>query len=613
MSFGYTGSMLRFDLTNNTFNTEIIAPEVLTKWIGGTGLGVKYVYDEVGPSINWDDPENRFVVATGPLAGTSVTGSGNFSVVTKGPMTGGISATQANGYFAAFLKFCGYDALIIEGQSSEWVYIYIDEDKVEIRPAAHLVGLDTVQTQDVLHQEFKLSPTQLSVFCIGPAGENLVKFACLVGDYGHVAAHNGVGAVLGAKKIKAIAVRRGKKKVKVFNPEALRETATKMNNAAKKTPAGKMCYEGGTNTAHPIMHNIGGLPVKNLTTNIFPEHQDFSSQALRTNFEYKKKPCWGCDWNHCGRIKIKSGPFEGFETEEPEYEAMVAFGSLIGLTDPASSMVLADLADRLGMDVNETGWLVAWVMECYEKGYLKDNNLNGLKMTWGNFQSVKLLLEKISRRQGFGSLLAEGVKRAAKEIGGPALECAVYTEKGNTPRSHDHRALWTEFLDTCVSNTGTIECVGGGIDVSQHKLEPISDPFSWEQIAKQNAHLNGRRVYEDSLGVCRLTATEDINLTVSALKEATGIDFTPESVLKAGKRIVNLMRVFNLKNGLTAEHDWPSPRYASTPVDGPALGRSVGMIFAPMKERYYELMGWDKKTGQPLPETLRALDLADVI
>jgi aldehyde:ferredoxin oxidoreductase len=613
MFFGYRGSMLHIDLNKKQINKEVLDHEVLREWLGGTGLGVKFVYEKVDSSTAWDDPDNCFVLASGPLGGTAVKGCGNYCVVTKGPMTGGMATTQAGGYLGAFLKFCGYDGLLIEGSSPEWVYLYIDDDKVEIRPASHLLGLDTVQTQETLHRELSMSPRQLSICCIGPAGENLVRFACLVGDYGHVAAHNGVGAVLGSKKVKAIAVKRGKKKVEVFDKDALRDLATQMNDAAKSSPSGSDCFNWGTNAGHIPLHATGALPVKNLTTSIFPEHVDFSGKALRAKFEYKKRPCWGCNWNHCGVIKITSGPFQGFETEEPEYEAMAAMGPLIGITDPAKSLVLADYVDRLGMDVNETGWLMGWVMECFEKGYMTAEAIDGLEMKWGSFENTKQLLKKVAHREGVGAFLAEGVMRAAKEIGGQALECAVFTEKGNSPRGHDHRAVWTEYLDTCVSSTGTIETTGGSINVTQHNREPLSDPFSWEQVAEQNAALSGRRVFTDCLGVCRICAAEDINLTVLALKAATGDDFTVEKAMWIGKRIVNLMRVFNIQNGITAEKDKPSPRYASVVVDGPAQGRSIGKVFQQMKERYYELMGWEKKTGKPLPETLEKYGLSEIV
>ena len=612
--FGFIGSLLRFDLTKNLVTTETLSNEFLKEWIGGTGLGVKYIYDEVNPSITWDDPENRFVLASGPLGGTSIKGSGTYSIVTKGPMTGGLATTQACGYLGAFLRFCGYQGLIIQGCAEDWVYLYIDNDKAEIKSASHLVGLDTVQTQDAILREYGLKPTQLSVCCIGPAGENLVRFACVVGDYGHVAAHNGVGAVLGSKKVKAIAVRRGKNAVKLYDKGLLREISTQINNAALNNPAGKDTSQWGTNAIHSMLHKLGALPIKNLTTSIFPEHASYDSNNVREKkYEYKKRPCWACNWSHCGFIKIKSGPFKGFKAEEPEYEGMASMGPLIGISDPTLSIVLADWVDRLGMDVNETGWLVAWVMECFEKGYITSEELDGLEMNWGSFYNTKLLLQNVAQRQGLGSVLAEGVMRAAKTIGGPALECAVFTEKGNTPRSHDHRAMWIEYLDTCVSNTGTIETSGGGINAKQHGLEQVSNPFDWEQIARNNAALSGRRVFEDSLGICRLCACEDINLTVKALNAATGEAFTLESVMRIGKRVINLMRIYNNKAGITSELDKPSPRYASAPADGPVAGISVGKVFNQMKELYYELMGWDKKTGVPLPETLEGLGLTDVI
>ncbi|MDY6825570.1 MAG: aldehyde ferredoxin oxidoreductase C-terminal domain-containing protein [Bacillota bacterium] len=613
MLSGYTGNLLCFDLDTKTFIKEELPHELLKKWLGGTGLGVKYMYEEVPPDTSWDDPANILVIATGPLAGTAVKGSGTYSVVTKGPMTGGLASSQANGFMGAFLKFCGYQGLIVQGQASEWVYLYIDEDKVEIKSAEHLVGLDTIQTQEALQKEYNSKPTRISISCIGPAAENQVKFSCLVGDHGHVAAHNGIGTVLGSKKVKAIVVKRGSKGVAVSNKDKLREIAGKIHDATLNTPAGLDTSKWGTNVAHPILHKMGGLPVKNLTTSIFPDFVKYDGEALRNQFAYKKRPCWGCNWDHCGTLTVKSGPFAGFTTEEPEYEAMAAMGPLIGINDPTLSLMLADHIDRLGMDCNETGWMVAWIMECYEKGYLTADDLDGLEMNWGNFENTKKFIWKMAHREGFCDRLSGGVKKAAEAMGSPAYECAVFTGKANTPRSHDHRAIWNEYLDTCVSNTGTIETTGGGINVKQHGLEPISDPFSWEQVARQNAVLSGRRVMEDSLGICRLPAAEDIFLTAEALTAATGDPFTAEELMTIGKRIVNLMRLYNYHTGLTADKDKPSPRYSSSPVDGPAAGQNVAEAFRKMKDRYYELMGWDKETGKPLPETLKKLGLSELI
>ena len=579
-------------------------------WVGGIGFGIHYLFKEVPPKAGWDDPDNRVIIASGPLGGTRVEGSGTFAVCTKGAMTGGAASSQANGFLGAYLKFCGYDGLIIQGAAHEWVYLYIDDKGVSLRSAEHLLGADTRDLQEILRKE--LGTDRVSIFGIGPAGEHRVRFSALVGDYGHVAAHNGVGAVLGSKKLKAIVAIRGKRTVPIHDNNQVAEISKALAEAAKEAGLGPSIYAWGTNDGFLALPKMGVLPVKNLTTSIFPESDKFSGQYLRSHFEVKRETCWACGWAHCRRFKINEGPYAGFEGEEPEYEGTAAMGPVIGQTDPAATVFLANLVDRMGMDVNESGWVTGWVMECYEKGYLKKEDLDGLEMTWGNALATRSLLEKIANRQGVGNILAEGVKRASEKIGGEASNCAVYTLKGNTPRGHDHRALWTEFFDTCLSNTGTIESTGGALRAQQHGLEPISNPFDWEQVINQNAKTNGRRIFEDSLGICRFP-NEDINMMVSCVNAATGWKLTLDEAMIIGKRMVNLMHVFNHRCGMTKEMDAPSARYGSSPVDGPAQGISTKEIWERVTKRYYELMGWDPETGYPLPTTLKSLGLDDLI
>lgn len=607
---GYAGKILRVNLTNKRVTEEPLGPEVAETWVGGTGLGAKILYDEVPPVVSYDSPENKVVMASGPLGGTSVFGSGTFTAVTKGALTGGAATSQANGFFGAYLKFCGYDALIIEGQSSDWVYIYVSDAGAEIRSAEHLLGLDTWETEDRLTEE--LGTKQLSVFGIGPAGEHQVRFAALVGEHGHVAAHNGIGAVLGSKRLKAIAVVRGKNRFSVYDEEALRAAAREMADAAKEVGFGVFVHKWGTPAAFPMFHGSGGLPVKNLTTNVFPQYEQFSGESIRSHFENKQTTCWACGWGHCRYVKITEGPFAGFEGEEPEYEGLAGMGSVIGVTDPAAAIVLCNYVDRLGMDVNESGWVIGWVIECYEKGLLTSSDLDGVEPVWGDVESAKTLLTKIANRDGCGAWLAEGVKRSAERLGGAALECGVYTLKGNTPRGHDHRAIWTELLDTCTSSTGTIEVTGGSIRAQQHGLDPITDPFSWEQVARQNGVTSGRRLFEDSLGICRFPA-EDIALIVKCVNLSTGWDLDVNAAMKIGKRIANLLRAYNFRCGITADVDFPSPRYGSRPVDGPAAGVDPGRIWLDMRSAYYKWMGWDPRTGRPLPETLEDLGLGTVV
>ena len=285
--------------------------------------------------------------------------------------------------------------------------------------------------------------------------------------------------------------------------------------------------------------------------------------------------------------------------------------SVIGQEDPACTVVLANLVDRLGMDINESGWAIGWAMECYEKGLLSKDQLDGLEMNWGDAEATAALLRRIAGREGFGDVLAEGVKRAAENIGGEALNCAVFTQKGASPRGHDHRARWSELIDTCLSNTGTIEAMGG-TEPQELGLEPLKDPFNPEAVSTLNAKLNGRRQFSDTLCVCRF-CMEGFQNEVDALNAATGWDFTVSEAMEVGRRIVNQLRVFNFRHGLTKEVESPSVRYGSRPVDGPAKGIGIMPHWDLIRRNYYRHMGWDPETGKPLPETLQGLGLEKCI
>jgi aldehyde:ferredoxin oxidoreductase len=260
------------------------------------------------------------------------------------------------------------------------------------------------------------------------------------------------------------------------------------------------------------------------------------------------------------------------------------------------------------MENNEVGWLISWLMECYERGILTKNETNGLEMTWGNVETTKEMLNMIAARQGFGDVLAEGVMRASQHVGGEASELAIYTKKGNTPRAHDHRTRWHELFDTCVSDTGTIE--RHLVEFGYPQFRQLGDPL---EISTLTAKTTGAMPFEDSLGVCRFNSRMNLTLLSQAVSAVTGWKFTPEEAMTAGLRTANLMRAFNVRHGLTPELEYPSHRYGSTPVDGPAKGRSILPFWEQMLDNYYSLMGWDKLTGKPLPETLRRLGLEHII
>ena len=610
IAYGYTTRILRVHMTEKELSEEEFTPEDRRAWIGGTGLGAKILWEEVTQGISWDEPGNRLIFGTGPLNGAQFNGSGGVSLVSKGPMTNLAGSSQAQGFFGAYLKFSGFDAVIVEGASTEWVYLVIRDGKAAFRDAAHLLGNDTVETEDAIRKELGVKGREVSIFGIGPAGEHRVRFACVVGDGGHVASKNGFGAVMGSKRLKAVVVYRGKYRFPVFDPARLKERNKAVFEASKNDVGGLLYKYGSGGVLAPIYRNAA-LPIRNYTTNIFPEYEHLDGQYIRTHFTIKNNPCYACQTNHCKIVTVTEGQYEGLTAPEPEYELLAAFGPMIGQSDPGTAIYLATLADRIGIDGNETGYLVGFVMEAYEKGVLTKNALDGLDMSWGNIAAVEQLMLKIARREGIGDLFAEGVMRAALTIGGAAPEMAVHAMDGTTPRGHDHRARWAEMFDTCLSNTSTIEATFGGAGPELYGLPLLKDPFSPEEVAATNAKVSGWRIFDDSLVTCRFAALHP-DLVLPCVNAVTGWDLTLEQAMKTGRRITNLLRLFNFRHGHKTEREAPSPRYGSAPTDGSFKGVGIMSHWQKMREIYYVGMGWDIKTGKPFPETLKELGLSDI-
>jgi aldehyde:ferredoxin oxidoreductase len=588
--------------------TEKLGQELIENYMGGAGFGASYLFKESPDNISWEDPENRLIFSNGPLSNTPVHGSGTTCVITKGPMTNLAVSTQANGYMGASLKSCGYDAIVIKGVAKEWSYLFISEDTIELRDASHLLGKDTQDTQESLKEEIG-KKRGISVYCIGPAGENRVRFSVIMGDGTHTASKGGVGAVMGAKKLKAIVVCRGKVRPNIFDRPRLVEIAKDLHEKATVTFLNGSRHKYGTNGTFSRLHEVGALPVKNYTTNIFPEHEKMDGKYVRSHFKpVKHVRCFNCGINHIYMWEVTEGPFKGLVAEEPEYEAFAAFGSQIGQTDAGAVFYLTDIADRLGIDVNESGWVLGWLMECCEKGIITSSDADGLDISWGSVESTEEIIRKIAARDGIGDLLAEGVKRASEKIGGEAINMAVCTKKGATPRGHDHRARWHELVDTCLTNTSTLEATFVGVRPHLMDMPPVRDQFSPWEVPLINAVQNGWAVIEDCLGVCRFNLNYP-KIALEAYQAGTGDNKSLEEILKIGKRIVNTFRLFNLKNGLTPEIEAPSARYGSAPVDGPAKGISILENWDHSRSIYYQSMGWDPKTGVPLPDTLKELGL----
>ncbi|MBN2568672.1 MAG: hypothetical protein JXB42_04485, partial [Deltaproteobacteria bacterium] len=372
--------ILRVDLIGGTVTHEQIDGATLRKYIGGYALAAKYLYEEVPADVSWDAPENRLMLLGGVLSGTSIPGSGSINISAKGVLTGGGASTQAQGVFGAYMKRCGLLGIIVHGASERWQYLLVKEDgKAQLLDAEDLRGKDTWETSDIIAANLNRKESDLSTLSIGPAGENLVKWSGIVVDKGHAAMHNGIGAVMGSKKLKAVVVERGKGSVFVYDKGALNNLSKDIIEKAKSEKTG-VHYFGTLNGVHGN-YNLGTLPIRNYTTNIWDikeeEYNKFGGTYINENFEPKRlRPCWACPNHHCQIMTITEGPYKGMVVEEPEYEQMSAFGPNMGINNIASVMMLSNLGDRLGLDVNETGWTFACMMELFERGIVTSEELD---------------------------------------------------------------------------------------------------------------------------------------------------------------------------------------------------------------------------------------------
>jgi aldehyde:ferredoxin oxidoreductase len=573
----------------------------LRKYLGGTGIGAKILYDEVPLDIEWSDPRNIVTVASGPLGGTAVGGSGTISLVTKGALTGGATSVQANGLLGAYMRFSGYDGVIVKGASEDWKYLVLRSGEAELRDASAITGLDTYEVTDRLREMHGAKGREVSVLSVGPAGENLVRFAGVFVDHGHSASHNGSGAVLGSKRLKAVVAFRGGGRLEVHDPKRLAAVAQAMYKDVE--------YFRGTIGSVASMYRSakGDLPIKNYMTYDWGaspgEVDSFTEKSIRDKYQTGRMPCWGCRLLHSTMMEVKEGKYS-CRVEEPEYEQMAAWGPLIGNADVEAAMMLSGLTDRLGLENNEAGWLVGWVMECAERGYITEEQL-GFRTGWGDVEGAERILRMVAGREGFGDILAEGVKRASEKLGGAAAESAIYTLKGNSPRGHDHRTRWGEMFDTCVSNTSTIET---HMSVMSPQAQGPENPM---EVSGEVARTKGLMQLEDSVGTCRFNTRMDAKKIAEAVSAATGWDMGAEEAWDVGRRAVNLLRAFNIESGVSPDLDRPSTRYGSTPVDGPTAGVGIMPHWDEMLSNYYTLMGWDER-GVPRRETLERLGIGHV-
>lgn len=619
-SFVFRLRILHVDLTTERVWTEVWDDPKKTKnFIGGVGFGSEILWEELPKHVRSADPENRLVFASGPLTGTGAPGSGLYCLTTIGPLGESLTSAQSNGNFGAYMRFAGYDVIVIQGQAESWRYLYIRDGQVSFGSATPYLGLDTWETDDAMKHDIAQNPLRTSIAGIGPAGENLVKFAGIFNDKGHLASTNGPGCVMGYKKLKAVIVEYENKDLPFYDWEAFAEIRRKwVWHYNENEATGQGTRMTGTLGSVAGMSAAGLLPVKNYTALKFPGVERFDAVSIQPDptYSFKQTPCYGCPWNHCHSVKITKGKYKGMECDEPEYEGVASMSGLIGnMTDPEGMMALTSTLDHMGLCTKETGFTISMAIEAYETGILTKEDTDGLELTWGNVDAVLELLKRIAHRDGkFADLLAEGVMRASKAIGNGAERMGIYFKNGIAPHIHDQRLQHSRMLSYCVSDYGAnmvnpVESLlDKNLDITQ-----TATPFDPDEIVANFYKAVPRRVYDDGFGICMFFTFGSTDYPLAALNAVTGWNFDYPELREAGYRVVNLERCINLWVGKTKADDMASPRALEVPKEAPFQVAPITETLPIMKDKYYAAMGWDAATTKPLPETLKKYGLDQVL
>jgi aldehyde:ferredoxin oxidoreductase len=598
---GYMGKILRVDLSTEKIGTEQLNEQLAKDFIGARGYAVKVFSDEVDAKIDPLGPENKMIFATGPLTLTSSPAGSRYDVVTKSPLNNTIAGSNSGGFWGPELKRAGYDMIIVEGKAEKPVYLWVSEDKVKLKDAAHLAGKDTSETTDTIIKDLG-GDKQIKVSCIGPAGENLVKFSCIINEKARAAGRTGVGAVMGSKNLKAVAVR-GHKKTPIANEEKYKEV---LEVAMDKVKANPVTSQGlptyGTMVLNNIINQNGLYPTRNFQTGVFEDVDKVSGEKLAETYLAKNRACYGCPIA-CGRVTRLP---DGEEGEGPEYETSWAFSADCGIDDLVAVIKANNICNKMGLDTISTGATIASAMELYEKGYVKKEELEGApELKFGNTDALLHYVEAIALRKGLGDKLAEGSYEFAKAHGHPELSMSV--KKQDLP-AYDPRGAQGHALEYATSNRGGCHVRGYLISPEILGSPEKIDPFVTEGKAQWVKTFQDLTAVIDSEGICLFTSfalgAEDY---AGLLSTVTGVDYSAEEALKVGERIWNLEKLWNLKVGLTKADDTLPPRFLEDPMpDGAAKGQIVHLdVTLP---EYYELRGWSD-TGVPTEAKLQELNL----
>ncbi len=593
--YGYRGKILRINLDDKSIKKEDLNMEWAKAYLGGRGLATKYFYEEVDPMVDALSKENKLIIATGPLSGTPTPTGGRYMVITKSPLTDTIASSNSGGRWGAELKFAGYDMIILEGKSDTPVYIDIQDDQVEIKNADHLWGQVVSKTTELLNKEVG---EKSKILTIGPAGEKLSRIASVMNDVDRAAGRSGVGAVMGSKNVKAISVR-GTTKPEVHDKEALKEVVSTMNKQIKDngvTGEGLPTY--GTAVLVNIINELGAFPTNNFQTGVFDKAEEISGETLAEKYLVKRTGCYGCPIA-CGRhCKV-----DDLEAGGPEYETIWGFGADCGVSDLGNIIKANYWCNEMGLDTISASTTIAAGMELYQRGLIKDDELDGTPLEFGNSDAIIEWTKKMGLREGLGDKLAEGSYRLGESYGAADVSMAV--KKQELP-AYDPRGIQGQGLAYATSNRGGCHVRAYLISPEVLGLPEKLDRFELDGKPQWVKTFQDLTASIDSLGLCLFTSFAMGAGDYAAMyNPVAGTDHTADSILETGDRIWNIERLFNMKAGLKKEDDTLPKRLLKEALpEGGSKDRLA--LLDQMLPEYYQLRGWDE-SGVPTESKLKEL------
>ena len=560
--FKWKGKRLVIDLNTRQIVKEEISEQELRKYLGGRGLNVAILHERLPIGTKPLEPENILCFGTGLLTGTSVPSSGRYNVTTKSPASGFLGDANSGGFWSPELKYAGFDQLVIQGKSNTPVYVQINNDEVLIRDASHLWGKNVWETEHLIKEKIKDNAVQIA--SIGQAGENMVLYAAVMNNLSRAAGRTGIGAVMGSKNLKAIAVR-GTKGIKIACPEKLQELNKRLLKIMYNSPSFLARSSFGTSMLIELYNSMGVLPTKNAQESFFEEYGKINGKTLLEKYKVKAKACFGCPV-HCSHYyRIGSGKYKGTTGEGPEFETLCSFGSKCGNSNMESILYANNLCNQYGLDTISTGGVIAFAMECFQKGLLTKQDTGGLELKWGDHEMIISLIHKIANREDFGDFLAEGVSQMSANI--PGSESFALHIKGVETPEQEIRGLKAWGLGWAVSSRGADHCRSFPLAETTWKAEEAekffgtpkaADRFSYEGKTEMVKWYEEVCAVGDSLELCRI-AQVGLNMPLDLLAEiveaVTGFNLKEDNLMEMGVWIIQLERMFNLSNGMTPADD----------------------------------------------------------